>query len=199
MKFAMPKSILKIFQDSGALLQGHFFLSSGLHSQQYLQCARVLEDPQTSAKLCQTLAEDFKNDKITVVIGPAMGGVILAYELARALGARALFAERETGKMCLRRGFSVSPEDRVLIAEDVITTGGSVKEVIAALKPYGAKIVGVAALIDRSGKRSPFGKIRFRNLKKMNIKTYKPKSCPLCKKKVPLVKPGSRDTSLRRK
>ncbi len=193
----MPKDILKIFQDSGALLQGHFFLSSGLHSQQYLQCARVLEDPQTSAKLCQTLAEDFKNDKITIVIGPAMGGVILAYELARALGARALFAERETGKMCLRRNFTLSSQDKVLVAEDVVTTGGSVKGVMEVVKSFGAKIVGIAALIDRSNKKSPFGKLRFKSLEKMNIKTYKPKSCPLCKKKVPLVKPGSRDPSLR--
>ena len=186
------KEVLKIFQKTGALLEGHFVLSSSLHSGQYLQCARVLEDPKKSAKLSRTLAVHFKKQNINVVVGPAMGGIILAYELARALGVRALFAEREAGKMCLRRGFSVSPQDRVLIAEDVITTGGSVKEVIKALKTHGAKIVGIAALIDRSGKKSPFGKIRLQSLGKLNIETYPPRNCPLCKQGLALVKPGSK-------
>lgn len=191
------RQVLKIFQDAGALLEGHFLLSSGLHSSKYLQCARVLENPRVSKKLCFALAESSRKDSISAVIGPAMGGIVLAYELARALGARALFAERESGKMCLRRGFILSPQDRVLVAEDVITTGGSVKEVIKAVTAYGAKIVGVAALIDRSGKKHPFGKIRFKSLKKMNIKAYTPKNCPLCKRGLALVKPGSHDTSLR--
>ena len=187
-----PKEILQVFKNKGALLEGHFLLSSGLHSGQYLQCAKVLEDPKASAKLSQALAAHFKKQKIDTVVGPAMGGIILAYELARALGARALFAEREKGKVCLRRGFSVKPQEKVLIAEDVITTGGSVKEVIKAIKGYGATIVGIAALIDRSGRKYPFGKIRFKSLKKIDIKTYTAKNCPLCKEGLPLVKPGSR-------
>jgi orotate phosphoribosyltransferase len=186
------KEVLKIFRDKDAFLEGHFLLSSGSHSGQYLQCAKVLEDPEACAKLSRALAAHFRNQNISAVVGPAMGGIIFAYELARALGVRALFTEREKRAMCLRRGFSVSSGERVLIAEDVITTGGSVKEAIKALKSYGAKVVGVAALIDRSGRKSPFGKIRFKSLKKINIKTYASQNCPLCKKGLALVKPGSR-------
>lgn len=196
------REILKTFQDSGALMQGHFLLSSGLHSGRYLQCARVLENPQVSEKLCRMLAENFKNEKVNLVIGPAMGGIILAYDLARILGARALFAERDSGlpahckegqagKMCLRRGFSLSSKDRVLVAEDVITTGGSLKEVIELVKASGAKIVGVCALADRSQKTIDFG-ARFASLIKIDIPAFKLQDCPLCKEKLPLVKPGSR-------
>ncbi|MFH1046002.1 MAG: orotate phosphoribosyltransferase [Candidatus Omnitrophota bacterium] len=184
--------ILAVFKKKNALLEGHFLLSSGLHSGQYLQCARVLEDPKLCARLARSLAAHFKTKKIDVVIGPAMGGITLAYELARALGARALFAEREEGKMCLRRGFTVRAKENVVVAEDVITTGGSVKEVIAALAPLGARIAGVAALIDRSGGASVFGKIPFQSLAKVNIKTFSPEQCPLCRQGLPLVKPGSR-------
>ena len=191
MKLSAPKDILKIFQDSGALLQGHFLLSSGLHSEQYLQCAKVLENPQTAAKLSQALAEDFKDASITAVIGPAMGGVILAYELARALGARALFTERESGKMCLRRGFRLSAQDKVLVAEDVITTGRSVKEVIEAARADDAQVVAVCALADRSVSKIDFG-VRCVSLLKLEIKNYPPQDCPLCKQAVELVEPGSR-------
>ncbi len=184
---------LKIFQDAGALLQGHFLLSSGLHSSRYLQCARALEDPQISEKLCRALGENFMNDTIDAVIGPAMGGIILAYELARALGARALFAERECGKMCLRRGFSLSPQNRVLVAEDVITTGGSVKEVIELVKTKGAQVVAVASLADRSREKIEFG-VRCVSLLKLDIKNFPPENCPLCKQGIELVKPGSRAT-----
>jgi orotate phosphoribosyltransferase len=186
------REVIQIFQNAGVLLQGHFLLSSGLHSAHYLQCAKVLQHPQACAKLARALAAHFKKQEVTAVIGPALGGIILAYELARALGARALFAEREAGKMCLRRGFSVSKDEKVLIAEDVITTGGSLKELIQLLKIYETKIVGIAALIDRSGKKLPFGKIRFECLKKIKIKTYEPQACPLCKQGLTLVKPGSR-------
>ncbi len=185
--------ILKIFQDTGALLQGHFLLSSGLHSSRYLQCARVLEDPRTCAKLCQDLAEDFRNDTIDAVIGPAMGGIIVAYELARALGAAALFAERESGKMRLRRGFSLSPQDRVLVAEDVITTGGSVKEVIELVKTKGAQVIAVASVADRGQERIEFG-VRCVSLLKLDIKNFPPENCPLCKQGIELIKPGSRAT-----
>ncbi len=183
--------VLQTFKDTGALLSGHFLLSSGLHSSQYLQCARVLENPQTSAKLCQALAQDFKNDSISIVIGPAMGGIILAYELARVLGARALFAEREDAKMCLRRGFTISLQDKVLVAEDVITTGGSVKEVIELVKAKGARVIAVCALADRSQGKIDFG-VRCASLLKLDIKNYSPEDCPLCKEGRELVKPGSR-------
>ena len=183
--------VLQIFKDTGALLSGHFLLSSGLHSSQYLQCARVLENPQTSARLSQALAQDFKKDSISIVIGPAMGGIILAYELARALGARALFAEREDAKMCLRRGFTISLQDKVLVAEDVITTGGSVKEVIELVKAKGARVIAVCALADRSQGKIDFG-IRCLSLLKLDIKNYPPKDCPLCKQGRELVKPGSK-------
>lgn len=183
--------ILQIFKDAGALLQGHFLLSSGLHSERYLQCARVLENLQISQQLCQSLAENFRDDKITAVIGPAMGGIILAYELSRALGGRALFAERESGKMCLRRGFSLSAQDKVLVCEDVITTGGSVKEVIELVKAKGTQVLAVAALVDRSSGKIDFG-VRCVSLLKLEIKNYSPQDCPLCKQGIELVKPGSR-------
>ncbi|UCB56750.1 MAG: orotate phosphoribosyltransferase [Candidatus Omnitrophota bacterium] len=186
----MPQ-VLKIFKDAGALLEGHFLLSSGLHSRQYLQCARVLENPQITARLCEQLARGFKKDKISAVIGPAMGGIILAYELARALGARALFAERESGKMRLRRGFSLSPKDNVLICEDVITTGGSVSEVIEAVKATGAEIRAVCSLADRSRDKIDFG-VRLVSLIKLEFETYRSDECPLCKQKIALTKPGSR-------
>jgi orotate phosphoribosyltransferase len=177
---------------TGALLKGHFMLSSGLHSGQYLQCAMLLSKPEYAAKLSKTLAKQFRKDKIDIVIGPAYGGIILAYELARALGAEAIFAERKDSIMQLRRGFTIRQGQRVLVAEDVITTGKSVKEVIKAVKPYKPRIIGVASLIDRSGKKNIFGKLRHKSVQKICIKTYNPKACPLCKEAVPLVKPGSR-------
>jgi len=185
------KEILQIFQDAGALLKGHFLLSSGSHSSQYLQCARVLEDPEKSRKLSEGLAENFRKDKINAVIGPAMGGIVLAYELARALGAHALFAEREAGKMTLKRGFTLSSQDNVLVAEDVVTTGGSVKEVIELVKAQGARVVSVCALVDRSQGAIDFG-VKCVSLLKLEIKNYAPEDCPLCKQGLKLVKPGSR-------
>jgi orotate phosphoribosyltransferase len=183
--------IPKIFQDSGALLRGHFLLSSGLHSSQYLQCARVLANPQIAEKLCRLLAGDFKKDNVTAVVGPAIGGIILAYELARATGARALFAERESGSMSLRRGFALSEQDKVLVTEDVVTTGGSVKEVIKVVKASGAEVIAVTALVDRSQGKVDFG-VKYTSLLKLAIANYSPQDCPLCKQRVALVKPGSR-------
>lgn len=184
--------ILEMLDKARAFLKGHFLLSSGLHSGKYLQCALLLQYPAYAEELCSRLAAKFKYSRIDLVVGPAYGGIIVAYELARALGVRAIFAERKDGVMQLRRNFNIEKGERVLIAEDVVTTGESVKDVIKAIKPYKPEIIGVAALIDRSGKSAPFGKTRFESLKKINIKTYKSKDCPLCKRKVPLVKPGSR-------
>lgn len=182
--------VIEIFKRYSAYQKGHFMLSSGLHSEWYLQCALVLEYPKLTARLCSELAKKFSGKKIDVVIGPALGGIVVAYEVARAFGARGIFAEREEGKMVLRRGFKINPDDRVLVVEDVTTTGGSVKEVIDLMRSYGAKIVGVGAIIDRSGGKVKFG-IPFKTLAKLNIKTYQPENCPLCKKGIPAIKPGS--------
>ena len=185
--------IMDIFQKTGAYKQGHFKLSSGLHSGAYLQCALVLQNPLIAERLCAVLAEKFSSDAPDVVIGPAMGGIVLAYELARPLKARALFTERdEDGRMRLRRGFQVSPENRVLIAEDVLTTGRSVKEVIALLREDGVIPVGVAALIDRSGGKLDLSGIKYESLIKLDIPAFMEEECPLCQEGMPLVKPGSR-------
>lgn len=182
---------MKIFRDCGAYHKGHFRLSSGLHSEYYLQCALVLADPKVAARLCGEAAKKFRGKKIDVVIGPAIGGITAAYEVARALGARGIFSEREDGKMTLRRGFKLDRGERVLIVEDVTTTGGSAKEVVKMTKALGAKVIGVGAIIDRSGGKAKFG-APFKSLAKLNIKTYQPNKCPLCKEGIPIIKPGSR-------
>lgn len=192
---------MKIFKDCNAYHKGHFKLSSGLHSGYYLQCALVLEDPKVAAKLCGELAKKFsaksgsasggRGKKIDVVIGPAIGGITAAYEAARALGARGIFSEREEGKMALRRGFRLNRGERVLVVEDVTTTGGSAKEVVMMAKALGAKVVGVGAIVDRSSGKAKFG-VPFKSLAKLNIKTYQLEKCPLCKNGIPIIKPGSR-------
>ncbi len=183
--------ILNIFKQTGALLEGHFLLTSGLHSDRYFQCAVVLQHPGHCEALSRELAKQFAGEKIDVVIGPALGGVTLAYEVGRALGARALFAERESGVMTLRRGFSVSPAERVLVVEDVVTTGGSVKEVIEFVRKAGAVVAGVGSIVDRSAGKAGFD-CRFASLVKMDVVNYRAETCPLCLKGIPVVKPGSR-------
>jgi len=185
--------IMDIFKKMQAYQQGHFRLSSGLHSGGYLQCARVLQDPVVAERLCGALARKFKADKPDIVLGPAMGGIVLAYELARQLGARAIFSERDDdGKMTLRRGFRVSQENRVLIAEDVLTTGKSVKEVISLLEKDGIRPVGVASLVDRSTSEINFGGVKKESLIKLDIPTFQEAECPLCQEGMPITKPGSR-------
>jgi orotate phosphoribosyltransferase len=185
--------IIDIFQKCEAYKKGHFKLSSGRHSGAYLQCALVLQDPRVANRLCGVLAEKFKADEPDVIVGPAMGGVILAYELARALNARAVFTERDDeGKMTLRRGFSVSANNRVLIAEDVLTTGRSIKEVLALLQQDGIVPVGIACLVDRSTSLVDFGKIKHESLLKIEVPTFTEEECPLCQEGLPVVKPGSR-------
>jgi orotate phosphoribosyltransferase len=184
--------VLKIFKDNNALLEGHFKLSSGLHSGQYLQCALLLQYPDMAARLCAGLAKEFKNKKVTAVIGPALGGVVVSYEVARSLGARSLFAERDAaGAMVLRRGFSIDKSDSVLLVEDVVTTGGSLLELVDIVKASGARLVGVAVLIDRSAGSASFG-VPFTALAKIDIKAYSESDCPFCKQGVPIVKPGSK-------
>lgn len=184
--------ILEIFKKKEVLLTGHFRLTSGRHAQYYMQCARLLQYPEVAGPLCSQLAQYFADQKISVVVGPATGAIIIAYEAARALGAKALFTERENGAMTLRRGFSVEPGDRVLVVEDVVTTGGSVQEVIELMRKIGAEVVGTGVLIDRSGGKIDFG-VPLRSLIAMEIESFAPENCPLCEEgKIPVVKPGSR-------
>lgn len=185
------KEVIGLFNKYEALLAGHFKLSSGLHSEKYLQCALVLQHPDVSEKLSKELAGKFSKDNIDVVIGPALGGVTLAYEVARALGVRGLFTERQEGKMVLRRGFSIKEGEKALVVEDVITTGGSTKEVIEVVKNFGGKVSGVGSIIDRSDTPVDFG-APFHALAKIKVETYKDGECPLCKKGIAITKPGSR-------
>jgi orotate phosphoribosyltransferase len=185
------EEILSILKDSGALLTGHFVLSSGLHSAQYLQCAQVQQYPRRLERLCAALAGNWSGLGVTAVVGPAMGGIVLAYELARPLDARGLFMERsENGGFEFRRGFSVGKGDRVLVAEDVVTTGGSVKEVLQTLRTTQAEVVGVASIVCRN-KQVDFG-VDYRYLIDFDIPVYRPEECPLCKEAKPVTKPGSR-------
>ena len=175
----------------GALRTGHFRLTSGQHSDRYMQCAALFEHPEESAELCGALARLFGDERIDVVAGPALGGVIMAYEVARALGVRNVFAERENGRMTLRRGFHVKPGERVLVVEDVVTTGGSVKEVVELLRAAGAVVVGVGSVVDRSGGTADFG-VPFRPLMAMEAQRWEEADCTLCRDGVAVVKPGSR-------
>ncbi len=185
------KEVLRLFEKSGALLKGHFKLSSGLHSEKYLQCALILQYPDIAERLSKAIAKEFSAEKIDVVIGPALGGVTLAYEVARAIGRRGLFTESQDGKMVLRRGFSISNGEKVFVVEDVVTTGGSTKEVIELAKSFGADVVGVSSIIDRSSARIDFG-APFKPLAKVEVETFEEDKCPLCKKQMPITKPGSR-------
>jgi len=182
---------LDIFKKSSALLDGHFLLTSGKHSAQYMQCAQVLQYPDRAAILAEGLAASFQNKGIQTVIGPAMGGILVAHEVAKALGVRALFTERENGVMRLRRGFALSPGERVLVVEDVITTGGSVREVLAVVKEFEAIPVGVGVLVDRTGGNVDFG-LPQSSIIQLNIQAFEAQECPLCAQGVPAVKPGSR-------
>lgn len=186
------EELMNIFTETNAFLKGHFELSSGLHSDAYVQCALVLQYPQHAETLARVLAEKFKDKNITCVVGPALGGVTIAYEVARALGVRGIFTERKEGVMQLRRGFSLSDDDVILVVEDVITTGGSVKEVIQLLEADKRKIVGVGSLINRSKDGVDFG-YPFESLIQLPLLAYKPDACPLCKDGSVAVKPGSRN------
>ena len=187
--------ILQIFKDTNALLEGHFLLTSGKHSAQYMQCAQVLQYPRIAATLGQELAGKFAGLGIETVIGPAMGGIIVAHEVGRALGVRAIFAERQNGKMTLRRGFKLKETEKVLVVEDVITTGGSVQEVIEIVREAGAEPVGVGVLVDRSAGQVDFDGLLLHSLLQMNIEAYEPENCPLCAQGIPWEKPGSRSNN----
>lgn len=182
----------EILKDCGVLQKGHFVLTSGKHSEEYMQCARVFQYPKHTTELSKMIADNFKNQDIDLVVGPAVGGIILAYQVASELGVLNVFAERENGKMTLRRGFDIKEGQRVLVVEDVITTGGSVKEVIDLAKDRGAEVVGVASLVNRSAGNIQFEEPLY-SLYKVEITTYSPEDCPLCEKEIPITKPGSRN------
>ena len=175
----------------GAILEGHFLLTSGLHSGMYVEKFQVLQYPKATEKLCEGFAEKFKDEKIDVVIGPVTGGIILAHETAKHFGTRAIFAERDNGRMTIKRGFEIQPAERVLIVEDIVTTGGSVMEVIDVVREWGGIVAGVAMLVDRSGGTVDFG-VPAKALLTLKIDTFTPENCPLCKAGTPLVKRGSR-------
>jgi orotate phosphoribosyltransferase len=186
-----PEEVLDIYKKTGALLTGHFLLSSGLHSDRYLQSALVLQQPDIATKLCAALAENFKNEKIDVVIAPALGGVFVSHETARALGVRALFAERVNAELTLRRGFSIKQGERVLVVEDVITTGKSTKETIEVAKKAGGVIVAAGSLVDRSNGKADLG-VPYKSLVTLDVPSYTPETCPMCKSGSAPIKPGSR-------
>lgn len=183
--------VLTLFRQSGALLEGHFCLSSGLHSGGYLQCALVLQYPQHAAALGAALADRTRGLNATVVLSPALGGIVIGHEVARGLGLKALFAERQDGKLSLRRGFSLTPLDRVLVVEDVVTTGGSTRETIDVARACEAEVVGAASIIDRSTEPTRLD-TPLVALVRYPLPTYDSSECPLCAQGVPVVKPGSR-------
>lgn len=180
-----------IFLETGAMLTGHFQLTSGRHSDRYFQCAKVLQHPQFTETLCQELAGRFAAENISAVVGPALGGIIVSYEVARALGVRSIFTERENGVMKLRRGFSINPGEKILVVEDVVTTGGSVRETIAAVRELGGQVAGVGVLVDRGGGTLDLG-VKIEALMIQEVVSYVPEECPLCKEGSVAVKPGSR-------
>ena len=192
MKMVNGQRVIEVLKEAGVLQEGHFLLTSGRHSDKYMQCARLFRNTKYSEELCAMLANEFKNDNIELVIGPALGAVQMAYEVSRSLRVENFFAERENGVMTLRRGFAVKEGQRVLVVEDVVTTGGSVREVIDLVKNAGGIVAGVGVIVDRTGGKIDFG-APIKSLLSMDIKSYEAGECPLCKAgEIELVKPGSR-------
>ena len=185
------ETILDRFRRSGGLLEGHFRLTSGLHSPGYLQCALVLQHPAEAEACGAAIAERTRGLGVHLVLSPALGGIVIGQEVGRALGVRAIFAERQDGRLTLRRGFTIQPGERVLVVEDVVTTGGSTRETIEVARAAGAVVVGAAAIIDRSGGIQRLD-VPFHSLAEVSLPTYVPESCPLCQAGLPVVKPGSR-------
>jgi len=185
------EELIAIFKETGVMLEGHFQLTSGRHSDHYMQCARLFQYPKYSKLLCGELAKAFSDEKIDLVAGPAVGGIIIAYQTAECLGVRNIFAERQDGKMTFRRGFAVKPGENVLVCEDVVTTGGSVREVIDLVREAGGNVVGVGAIVDRSNGQVDFG-VPFKAVLSMEVKSWEAQECPLCKSGSVAEKPGSR-------
>ncbi len=183
--------MLDVFKTTGALLDGHFKLTSGRHSNTYFQCAKVLQHPEHLTSVCQKIASHFSGKGVDTVISPAIGGIVVGTEVGRQLGVKTIFAERKDGVMTIRRGFSLEPDEKVLVIEDVITTGGSVAEVIELLKRSGATVVGVGSVVDRSNGRVRLADDQFSVLS-MEVISFMPEECPLCRECVPIDAPGSR-------
>jgi orotate phosphoribosyltransferase len=183
--------ILDLLYKRGAVMKGHFLLSSGLHSDTYIQCAQVSQYPEDNSFLAKKIAELFRDKEIDLVIGPAIGGITIAYETARALGVRGIFAERESGVLTLRRGFSIREGERVLIVEDVITTAGTVRELKDLVLSCGGEVAGISSIVNR-GNINEIDGIPVKSLVYISLSTYPPDDCPLCKAGIPIVKPGSR-------
>jgi orotate phosphoribosyltransferase len=191
--------LLDLYRRSGALLEGHFRLTSGLHSPGYLQCALVLQHPQHAEMLGRAIADRTRDLRATVVLSPALGGVVIGHEVARALGVRAIFAERQDGALTLRRGFVIAGNDRVLVVEDVLTTGGSTRETMQVARAAGGQVIGAASIVDRSGhagaRVAELG-VPYVSLLSIDLPTYEPDKCPLCAQGLPVVKPGSRPVAV---
>jgi orotate phosphoribosyltransferase len=185
------EEVVERFRRTGALLEGHFVLTSGLHSTQYLQCALVLQYPAEAEAFARAIASHYSEQQVETVAAPAIGGIIIGWEVARALRVRSVWTEREAGAMTLRRGFNVRPGERILVVEDVITTGGSTRETVETLRAAGALVVGAASIIDRSGGRADTGVPRVA-LATLEVPAFAPDACPQCAAGVPAVKPGSR-------
>ncbi len=188
--------VLERFRRTGALLEGHFILTSGLHSAVYLQCALVLQHPPEAEAFGRALAAHYQRQGIETVAAPAVGGIVIGHEVARALGARSVFTEREDGRMTLRRGFTMRQGEAVLVVEDVITTGGSTRETIDSLRAAGARVVGAASIIDRSAGRADVGVPRLA-LATLDVPALATSACPMCARGEPAIKPGSRKPSQR--
>ncbi len=185
------KEALEIFRNTNALLEGHFLLTSGKHSDRYFQCARAIQYPEYNRRFAGEIVKYFREEEIDVVLSPAIGGIVIGQEVARQLSVRFIFTEREDGKMTLRRGFELAPGEKVLIVEDVVTTGGSVYETIDVVKNSFADVVGVGMIVDRSGGKVLFGVPQV-SVIQMEVQTYDSEHCPQCKLNIPIVKPGSR-------
>ena len=184
------KEVEDLLIETSAIMEGHFLLTSGLHSPRYVEKFNVLQKPVYTEKLCRAMAEKFKDANIETVVGPVTGGILLAHETGKALGTRAIFTERENGKMTFRRGFTLHEGERVLIVEDIVTTGGSIREVIDVVKEHGGIPVAVSMLVDRSGGKATFGDVPSTALLHMDVQTYQPDECPLCKQGIPMTKRG---------
>ncbi len=190
--------ILTVFRQSGSLLEGHFLLTSGYHSNQYFQCAKVLQYPEYAEKLCGVIAESFRQNDIAVVAAPAIGGIVVGQEVARQLGVRSIFTERKDGNMELRRGFEIRPGERVLVCEDVVTTGGSVLEVMEIVKGSKGIVAGIGYIVDRSGGDVVFSansSVKQIACYTTRVVKYRPDECPLCKAGSRPEKPGSRGST----
>lgn len=188
------QELLNIFRKTEALLDGHFRLTSGRHSNQYFQCAKVLQYTNYNTQICEMIVKHFKDTEIDTVIAPALGGIIVGQEVARQLNKKFIFAEREQSALTLRRGFSLSENEKVLVCEDVVTTGGSVFEVIDIVKSNNARVVGVGFIVDRSNGKVKFDYPQYSTLT-VNAVSFTPEECELCKKGIPVIKPGSRKTT----